>query len=31
MIRAYKYLFYKLCVFERVLFDPIPGFTAFVS
>jgi len=29
MIRAYKYLFYKLCVFERVLFDPISGFTAF--
>jgi hypothetical protein len=29
MIRAYKYLFYKLCLFERVLFDPIPGFTAF--
>jgi len=29
MIGAYKYLFYKLCVFERVCFDPIPGFTAF--
>ena len=29
MIRAYKYLFYKLCVFERVLFDPVPGVSAF--
>jgi len=29
MIRAYKYLFYKLCVFERVCLDPVPGFTAF--
>ena len=29
MIRAYKYLFYKLCVFERMMFDPVPGWTAF--
>jgi len=29
MIRAYKYLFYKLCIFERVWLDPVPGFTAF--
>jgi len=29
MIRAYKYLFYKLCLFERVLFDPVPGVSAF--
>jgi hypothetical protein len=29
MIRAYKYLFYKLCLFERMVFDPVPGWTAF--
>jgi hypothetical protein len=29
MIRAYKYLFYKLCLFERNTFDLVPGFTAF--
>jgi hypothetical protein len=29
MIRAYKYLFYKLFLLERMLFDPVPGLTAF--
>jgi hypothetical protein len=29
MIGAYKYLFYKLTVFERVWFDPVPAVTAF--
>ena len=29
MFRAYKYLFYKLCLFERMIFDPVPGCTAF--
>ena len=29
MIRAYKYLFYKLYLFERMMFDPVPGCTAF--
>jgi hypothetical protein len=29
MIRAYKYLFDKLCLFERNTFDLVPGFTAF--
>jgi len=29
MIRAYKYLFYKLTVFERVWLDPVPVVTAF--
>src|SRR2546430_11791985 len=29
MIRAYKYVFYKLCFFERMIFDPVPGLTAF--
>jgi len=29
MIRAYKYLFYKLCLFERITFDLVPGVTAF--
>ena len=29
MIRAYKYVFYKLCLFERMIFDPVPGLTAF--
>ena len=29
MIRAYKYLFYKLCLFERIMFDPVPGLTGF--
>jgi hypothetical protein len=29
MTRAYKYLFYKLCLFERMMFDPVPGLTGF--
>jgi hypothetical protein len=29
MIRAYKYLFYNLCLFERIMFDPVPGLTGF--
>jgi hypothetical protein len=29
VIRAYKYLFYKLCLFERIMFDPVPGLTGF--
>ena len=29
MNRAYKYLFYKLYLLERMLYDPVPGFTAF--
>ncbi len=28
MIRAYKYVFYKLYRFERALFDPAPEYTA---
>src|SRR6266581_2387023 len=28
ILRAYKYLFYKLYCFERLLFDPTPEFTA---
>jgi hypothetical protein len=29
VIRAYKYLFYKLCLFGRIMFDPVPGLTGF--
>src|SRR5438067_6421585 len=29
MIRAYEYLFYKLYLFERMLFDPVPDTTGF--
>jgi hypothetical protein len=29
VIRAYKYLFYKLCLFERIMFDPVSGLTGF--
>ena len=29
MIRAYEYLFYKLYLFERILWDPVPDMTGF--
>jgi hypothetical protein len=29
VLRAYKYLFYKLCAFERAWGDPVPAVTGF--